>query len=161
MKELKRSLLYTYGIADLAFVLMVNMEIYFFPAFLTDHAQFSLVAAGQILGITSAVDIVFALVAGVLLQKVTLKFGGKYRSWFLIGPPAVAVLFLLQFTKIGNDTAAAIIIVFGFISSHLIWKVVVTAGGAMVGRLGRLSDERTILSISRVRLCCRYILFRI
>ena len=143
VKDLKRSLLYTYGIADLAFVLMVNMEIYFFPAFLTDHARFSLVKVGQILGITSAVDIVFALVAGVLLQKVTLKFGGKYRSWFLIGPPAVAVLFLLQFTKIGNDSVAAIIIVFGFFSSHLIWNIVVTASGAMVGRLSPLPHERT------------------
>jgi len=149
--HLKKSLLYTYGIADLAFVLMVNMEIYFFPAFLTDHAQFSLAAVGQILGITSAVDIIFALAAGVLLQKVTLKFGGKYRSWFLVGPPVVAVLFLLQFTKIGSDSVAAIIIVFGFFSSHLIWNIVVTAGGAMVGRLSPLTDERTILSTSRAQ----------
>ena len=94
--KLKKSLLYTYGIADLGFVLMVNMEVYFFPIFLTDHA---LSLSGQILGITSLIDIVFALVAGVLLQKATLKFGGKYRSWFLVGPPFVAVLFLLQFTK--------------------------------------------------------------
>ena len=151
MEKLKKSLLYTYGVADLAFVLMVNMEIYFFPAFLTDHAQFSLALVGQILGITSAVDIVFALVAGVLLQKVTLKFGGKYRSWFLIGPPLVAVLFLLQFTKIGSDSLAAIVIVFGFFSSHLVWNIVVTASGAMVGRLGRLSEERTILSTSRAQ----------
>jgi len=151
VERLKGSLLYTYGIADLAFVLMVNMEIYFFPAFLTDNAQFPLAVVGQILGITSAVEIVLALVAGVLLQKVTLKFGGKYRSWFLVGPPVVAVLFLLQFTKIGDDSVAAIIIIFGFFSSHLIWNIVVTAGGAMVGRLSRLSDERTILSTSRAQ----------
>jgi Na+/melibiose symporter-like transporter len=78
VEKLKKSLLYTYGIADLGFVLMVNMEVYFFPIFLTDHAQFSLSLSGQILGITSLIDIVFALVAGVLLQKTTLKFGGKY-----------------------------------------------------------------------------------
>ena len=130
---------------------MVNMEVYFFAAFLTDYAQFSLVLAGQILGITSAVDIVFALVAGVVLQKVTLKLGGKYRSWFLVGPPVVAVLFLLQFTKIGNDAVAAIIIVFGFVSSHLLWNVVVTAGGALIGRLSPLTNERTILSTSRAQ----------
>lgn len=92
--------------------------------------SFSLVAVMQILGITSAVDIVFALAAGVLLQKVTLRFGGKYRSWFLVGAPVVAVLFLLQFTKIGGDFVAAAIIVFGFFTSHLIWNVYVTAGGA-------------------------------
>ena len=151
VEKLKKSLLHTYGIADLGFVLMVNMEVYFFPIFLTDHAQFSLSMSGQILGITSLVDIFFALVAGVLLQKATLKFGGKYRSWFLVGPPVVAVLFLLQFTKIGSDSVAAVIIIFGFLSSHLIWNIVVTAGGSMVGRLSQLPDERTILSTSRAQ----------
>ena len=151
VEKLKKSLLYTYGIADLGFVLMVNMEVYFFPIFLTDHAQFSLSLSGQILGITSLIDIVFALVAGVLLQKATLKFGGKYRSWFLVGPPFVAVLFLLQFTKIGSDPVAAAVIIFGFLSSHLIWNIVVTAGGSMVGRLSQLPDERTILSTSRAQ----------
>ena len=151
VERLKKSLLYTYGIADLAFVLMVNMEVYFFPAFLTDHAQFSLSLSGRILGITSAIDIVFALVAGILLQKLTLKFGGKYRSWFLVGPPVVAALFLLQFTKIGSDSIAATIIILGFISSHLIWNIVVTAGGSMVGRLSHLPNEQTILSTSRAQ----------
>jgi len=150
-ERLGKPLLYTYGIADLFFVLMVNMEVYYFPAFLTDYARFSLDTLGIILGITSAVDIVCALAAGIILQKVNLKFGGKYRSWFLIGPPAVAVLFLLQFTRIGTDTVAAVIIISGFISSHLIWNVVVTAGGAMVGRLGRSPEERTILSASRAQ----------
>lgn len=151
VERLKKSLLYTFGTADLGFVLMVNMEVYFFPIFLTDHAQFSLSLSTKILGITSLIDIVFAIVAGVLLQKVTLKFGGKYRSWFLVGPPIVAVLFLLQFTKIGSDSVAAMIIVVGFLSSHLIWNIVVTAGGSMVGRLSQLPDERTILSTSRAQ----------
>ncbi|MEJ2246585.1 MAG: MFS transporter [Acidobacteriota bacterium] len=151
VEKLKKSLLYTYGIADLGFVLMVNMEVYFFPAFLTDYALFPVSLAGKVLLITSSIDILFALVAGVLLHKWTLKFGGKYRSWFLVGPPIVAVLFLLQFTKIGSNSFAAVVIIFGFISSHLIWNIVVTAGGSMVGRLSRLPEERTILSTSRAQ----------
>jgi len=148
---LRKSLLHTYGIADFAFVLMVNMEVYYFSAFLTDYARFSLKTVGWILFTTSFFDIGCALAAGIILQKVTLKFGGKYRSWFLVGPPAVAVLFLLQFTKIGSDALAAIIITFGFLSSHLIWNVLVTAGGAMVGRLSPLPRERTVLSASRAQ----------
>ncbi len=151
VERLNKSLLYTYGVGDLAFALMSNMEMFFFTAFLTDYAQFSLVIVGQILYLTSLVDIVCALVAGVILQRVTLKFGGKYRSWFLVGPPIVAPLFILQFTKIGSDFTAALIIVFGFIASHLLWNVVFTASGAMVGRLSQLPDERTILSASRAQ----------
>ncbi len=150
-ERLKKTLLYTYGAADLFFNLMISMEVFFFTAFLTDYAQFSLIVAGEILGFTSLVDIVCALAGGVILQKVTLKYGGKYRSWLLIGPPAVAPLFVLQFTKIGGNLTAAVIVVFGFIASHLLFNVVVSASGALLGRLSQLPDERTILSASRAQ----------
>lgn len=149
--RLKKSLLYTYGVGDLFFALMVNMEAYFFLVFLTDYARFSLAITGQILSLTSLIDIACALVGGVLLQKVTLKYGGKYRSWFLVGPPLVAPLFILQFTKIGADWTAVGLVMFGFVASHLLFNVVVSATGAMVGRLSQLPDERTILSTSRAQ----------
>src|SRR5512139_1209879 len=148
-ERLSKSLLYTYGIADMFFILMVNMEMFYFTAFLTDYAQFTMAVIGIILWITGAVDTVCALAAGVILQRVTLKHGGKYRSWFLVGPPIVAPLFVLQFSKIGNDWTAASIIVAAFILSHLLYNIVFTASGSMAGRLSPLPDERTILSTSR------------
>ena len=150
-KKLNRSLLYTYGIGDLGFVLITNMELFFFAAFLTDYAGFSLSLTGYVLGFTSLADIVFALVGGIILQKVTLMYGGKYRSWFLVGPPAVAVLFIAQFSKIGSTMSAASIIILGFTLSHLIWNIVFTASASMVGRLSPLSNERIILSASRAQ----------
>ena len=125
VEKLSKFVLYSYGIADLFFALMINMEAYFFTAFLTDYAQFSIALAGQILGLTSLIDIVCALAGGVLLQKVTLKYGGKYRSWFLVGPPLIAPLFILQFTKIGSNTTAALLVMLGFIAGHLLLNVVV------------------------------------
>jgi Na+/melibiose symporter-like transporter len=150
-ERLNKLLLYTYGVADLCFTLMVNMELYFFATFLTDYAQFSLLIVGQILGLTASIDMVCALAGGAILQKATLKYGGKYRSWFLIGPPVIAPLFILQFTKIGSDLTAAIIVMFGFVASHLLFNVVFSASGAMLGRLSQLPDERTILSTSRAQ----------
>ena len=123
-ERLNKSLLYTYGIADLGFVLVTNMELFFFAAFLTDRADFSLSLTGYILGFTSLADIAFALAGGIVLQKLTLRYGGKYRSWFLVGPPFVAALFILQFSRIGPSLPAALIIVFGFTGSHLIWNIV-------------------------------------
>jgi glycoside/pentoside/hexuronide:cation symporter, GPH family len=150
-ERLNKLLLHTYGIADLFFTLMVNMELYFFAAFLTDYAQFSLPIVAQILGVTASIDMVCALAGGAILQKTTLKYGGKYRSWFLIGPPIVAPLFILQFTKIANDLTAAIVVIFGFLASHLLFNVVFSANGAMLGRLSQMPDERTILSTSRAQ----------
>jgi glucuronide carrier protein len=150
-EKLNKSLLYTFGTGDLFFTLMVNMELYFFPAFLTDFARFSLVILTLILWITGVADIVCALVAGVLLQKVTLKFGGKFRSWLLVGPPIVAPFFILQFSKIGMGALAAGIIIVGFIVSHLIFNTVFAATGALVGTLTQRSDERTVLSSSRAQ----------
>jgi GPH family glycoside/pentoside/hexuronide:cation symporter len=151
VERLRKSLLYTFGVSDLFFNLMASVEGYLFAAFLTDYAQFSLIIVGQIILITSLVDVLCALVAGFVLQRITLGFGGKYRSWFLIGPPIVAPLYVLQFTKIGTDLVAASIIVFSFIASHLLWNVVYTAIGSMVGRLSQIPEERTILSASRAQ----------
>ncbi len=150
-ERLNKLILYTYGIAEFSFNLMINLEVYIFTAFLTDYAQFPLILAGKILTLTSSVDIVCALVGGLILQKVTLKHFGKYRSWFLVGPPLVAPFFILQFTKIGADWTAAAIVVTGFIVSHLLFNVVVSANGAMLGRLSQRPDERTILSSSRAQ----------
>ena len=150
-EKLGKVLLYTYGVPDLCFSLMINMEAFFFIVFLTDYAHFSLAYATQILILTSVIDIVCSLAGGVVLQKVNLKYGGKYRSWFLIGPPLVAPLFILQFTKIGSDAAAAAIITFGFVASHLLFNVVFAAGGSLMSRLSHLPEERTILSASRAQ----------
>ncbi len=149
VERLSKTVLYTFGVADMLFLLMANMEMFYFTAFLTDYAQFSMATISVILYITGVVDIVCSLVAGIILQKVTLNFGGKYRSWFLVGPPLVAPLFILQFTKLGNDLTAATIIIAGFILSHLLYNIVFTASGSIVGRLSQLPEERTILSTSR------------
>ncbi|HJX34308.1 MAG TPA: MFS transporter [Desulfatiglandales bacterium] len=150
-ERLKKSLLYTFGVGDLFFTLLVCMEVYFFNAFLTDYAKFSLVIVSFIVLVVGFGDILCALAAGVVLQKVSLKFGGKYRSWLLICPPIVALLFILQFSKIGGEYIAAAIIIFGFLASHLLWNVQFAATGALVGSLTQLPDERTILSSSRAQ----------
>ena len=151
MEKLKKSLLYTYGIGDMFFVLMVCMEMYYFTAFLTDYAQFPMKTVSAIQLFTGVFDIGCALLAGIMLQKINLKFGGKYRSWFLVGPLPVVLLFCLQFTRIGSEMTAIAIIIFGFLASHLIWNTVTSCGGAMVGRMTKRTDELTLLSTSRAQ----------
>ena len=151
MEKLKKSLLYTYGVGDMFFVLMVFMESYYFTAFLTDYAQFPMKTVGAIQYITGVFDIGCALLAGIMLQKVTLKFGGKYRSWFLVGPLPIVLLFSLQFTKIGSEMTAAVIIIIAFLTSHLLWNTVTASSGSLAGRMARRTDELTMLSSSRAQ----------
>jgi Na+/melibiose symporter-like transporter len=148
-ERLSKLLLHTFGVADMFFILMVNMEMFYFTAFLTDYAQFSMAVIGVILWITGVVDILCSLAAGIILQRVTLRFGGKYRSWFLVGPLIFAPLYVLQFTKLGSHLTAVSIIIAGFILSHLLYNVVFTASGSIVGKLSQLPEERTVLSTSR------------
>ena len=149
--KLKKSLLYTYGAGDMFFVLMVFMEMYYFTAFLTDYALFSLNTVRAVQIITGVFDIGCALLAGIMLQKVNLKFGGKYRSWFLVGPLPVALLFVFQFTRIGSEITAIGIIIIAFVASHLLWNTVVACSGSMVGRMTKRTEEITILSTSRAQ----------
>jgi Na+/melibiose symporter-like transporter len=44
-EKLEKSILYTYGIADLFFIMLVNMEMFYFTAFLTEYVQFSMSTA--------------------------------------------------------------------------------------------------------------------
>jgi Na+/melibiose symporter-like transporter len=150
-QQFYKLLLYTYGVPDLFFGLLIAMEIYFFPLFLTDYAQFPMFIVTQILWITGLLDIVCTFGGGVILQKTALKFGGKYRSWFLIGPVIAAPLFILQFTIFGRDWPAAVVIIVGFVASHLLANVFYTAGGVMVGTISRKPEDTTIMSASRAQ----------
>ncbi len=150
-EKLKKSLLYTYGIGDLCFTLLVCMEIYYFPVFLTDYAKFSLGTSSVIAYVTAAGDIVCAFLAGAVLQRVSFKFGGQFRSWLVIAPPLVVILFLFQFSKVGGEYLAATIIIIGFLTSHLFWNVGYGAIGGLMGSITQDPDERTILSSSRAQ----------
>jgi Na+/melibiose symporter-like transporter len=150
-ERLKRSLLYSFGVGDLFFTLLVCMEVFFFNAFLTDYAKFSLKIYNIIVVATGSGDILCALVAGVVLQRLSVKLRGGYRSWLLLCPPIVVPLFILQFSRIGGEYMAAAIIIFGFLASHLLWNVGYAATGALAGSLTQRPDERTILSSSRAQ----------
>ncbi|NLA73997.1 MAG: sugar transporter, partial [Deltaproteobacteria bacterium] len=122
-EKLKKSLLYTYGIGDLCFTLLVCMEVYYFTVFLTDYAKFSMLTGNVIVYVTGVGDIVCAFLAGVILQKVSFKSGGKYRPWLIIAPPLIVILFIFQFSNVGNEALAATVIIIGFLASHLFWNV--------------------------------------
>ncbi len=145
MKGLTSKVKSVWGIGDMGFSFMVNVELMFFLKFLTDVAQFPLGVAAMISSVTGIADMVSALLAGVFIDKMNLK-GGKYRPWLIYFPVIIVVLYALQFSAIGSTTTAAIIVCAAFIVSHALWNVTWTANRALVGVLSENPSDRAFLS---------------
>ncbi|HWS43114.1 MAG TPA: MFS transporter [Pseudoflavonifractor sp.] len=136
-----------YGVGKLLFAMMTCCELYYFSAFLTDSALLATALVASILSITSVVDFVLSFFIGVFLETIRLPWG-KYRSWLLVAPPIVTVLYMLMFTRVSdNETVAAAVIIVAFILSHLIWSI----GEASINSMSLVMtddlDERARLSV--------------
>lgn len=147
-KQLKKSVINLFGIPSFGFQLFVNMEVFYFAAFMTDAAKLPLALVGTVLMITSIFDILWVPTAGVLLEKSNMRWG-KYRSWLLVGPPFAALFFILQFAKIGTPTVNAVLITIGFVVSHLIWNIYYSGHVALNSSMTTVREERIAMSSNR------------
>ena len=147
-KSLTKAVINLYGLPSFGFQFFVNMEVFFFAAFLTDYAKIPVAMAGTVLMVTSIFDIVWVPTAGVILEKSGMRWG-RYRSWLLIGPPLAALFFVLQFARIGTPTMNAILISVGFIVSHLIWNIFYAGHIAMNNSMTTLREERISMASNR------------
>ncbi|PLX42395.1 MAG: sugar transporter [Deltaproteobacteria bacterium] len=147
-RSLKKSVINLYGLPSFGFQLFVNMEVFFFAAFLTDFAKIPVATAGTVLMVTSIFDIFWVPTAGVLLEKSNMRWG-RYRSWLLVGPPLAAAFFALQFMKIGDPMMNAVLISIGFIVSHLIWNIFYAAHIAMNNSMTTVREERISMASNR------------
>ncbi len=147
-KGLKKSVINLYGIPSFGFQVFVSMEVFFFAAFLTDFAKLPIALVGTVLMVTSIFDILWVPTAGVILEKSNMKWG-KYRSWLLVGPPFAALFYVLQFSKIGSPTTNAVIIIIGFLASHLIWNIFYAGHIALNSSMTSVREERISMATNR------------
>ncbi|MFZ5644763.1 MAG: MFS transporter [Bacillota bacterium] len=147
-KALKKSVINLYGLPSFGFQLFVNMEVFYFAAFITDFAKLPMALVGTVLLVTSIFDILWVPTAGVILEKSNMKWG-KYRSWLLVGPPFAALFFILQFSKIGSPTTNAVLIIIGFLVSHLIWNIFYAGHIALNSSMTPVREERIAMSSNR------------
>lgn len=147
-KKLSKTVINLYGLPSFGFQLFVNMEVFFFAAFLTDFAKLPMALVGTVLLVTSIFDILWVPTAGIILEKSNMKWG-KYRSWLLVGPPLAALFFILQFSKIGSATTNAILITIGFVVSHLIWNIFYAGHIALNSSMTTVREERIAMSTNR------------
>ena len=141
---------FIYFLAKFFFSSMTCCELYYFSAYLTDSAMFSVAIVGMILSVTSILDTLFSLVNGVVLQKVgDLMPWGTYRSWLLVAPPLALVTFIFCFIRVSdNEMVAAVIIIIAFFVSHVIWSLAEAAYITMSVVMTDDTNERAAMSIN-------------
>ncbi|KNZ41623.1 MFS transporter [Acetobacterium bakii] len=148
-KPLKKSVLNLYGLPSFGFQTLVTIEVMFFAAFLTDFAKLPLALVSTILLATSLIDILAVPTSGVILEKSNLKWG-KYRSWLLVGPPVAAMFYVLQFTQLGGSpNVSALIILIGFVVSHLVWNTFYAAHISLNNAMTTDRGERISMASNR------------
>jgi sugar (glycoside-pentoside-hexuronide) transporter len=148
-KPLKKSAINLYGLPSFGFQTLVNIEVMFFAAFLTDFAKIPLALVSLVLLATSIVDILAVPTAGVILEKSNMKWG-KYRSWLLVGPPVAALFYILQFSQLGGSAETTALIIFvGFAISHLVWNTFYAAHISMNNALTTVREERITMAGNR------------
>ena len=148
-KPLSKAIKMFYGIGDMGFSLMTSVEIYFFVFFLTNIAQYSLVTVAIIGSVTSIVDAVLSPIYGGIISGMKPMKWGRNRSWLLVGPPLVVILYVFQYTRIGPEAVAAVIVCAGFILSHITWNIGWVASVSMISVLANNPEERALLSSHR------------
>ena len=148
-KGISKALKYFYGVGDCGFTLMTNVESYYFQFFLTNLARFSTGTAALIGTITTAVDACLSWIYGAILNSVKPKKWGRYRSWLVMLPWIVPFLYAFQFMKVGTGTLSVVIVILGFISSHIVWNFPYVANVSMIAVAGKTPDERAQLASTR------------
>lgn len=149
-KPLSTTLKYLFGVGDAGFILMSNVETFYFMTFLTDLAVFAPAIAGVINSVFSIVDALLSWLYGGILNGTNVKKWGRYRSWLVLTPWIVPFIFAFQFIRVsGNEVLSAVIITAAAIISHVIWNIGYVANATLVSVVGRTPEDRATLASSR------------
>lgn len=144
----KKSTLIGWGMGDFGFQLMIYVSVAYFSAFLTDYAELPIGLAGVILTITGIGDAVTQPFSGVLVTKMNMRWG-KYRSWYIVGPPIVLAAFVMTFTKIGSPVVTAAIIFIFYVIARFTFNCIWASHLALIPYVGKSNKERSFMSASR------------
>lgn len=149
-KRLSSALRNFFGVGDAGFVLMSNIETFYFMDFLTGLGGFTPVIAGLINSVFSTVDACLSWIYGGILNGTKAKRWGRYRSWMILTPWLVPFLFAFQFIRIGeNEMLSAVIIIAAAIISHVVWNIGYVANATLVSVVGKTPEDKATLSSSR------------
>lgn len=148
-KGLSKALRTFYGVGDCGYTLACNVETYFFSFFLTNMAQYSMGTISVLTTVISVVCAVLVGVAGGIINSSKPMKWGRYRSWLVVIPWLIPLIYPFQFVKIGNGVVSGLIIMAAAIISHTLWQFPYVASISMISVAGKTQEERAQLSSTR------------
>lgn len=149
-KKLSAALRNAYGVGDAGFVLMSNIETFYFMNFLTGVGGFSPMIAAMINSVFSIIDACLSWLYGGIINGSKAMKWGRYRSWLIVVPWIVPFIYAFQFIRIGdNEMASAVLIIIAAVVSHVIWNFAYVANATLVSVVGKTPEDRAALSSSR------------
>ncbi|MDY3918403.1 MAG: MFS transporter [Candidatus Limivivens sp.] len=149
-KPLSNALRYFFGVGDAGFVLMSNIETFYFMTFLTDLAGFTAGIAGLINSVFTTVDACLSWLYGGIINGTKAKKWGRYRSWLIMLPWIVPFLYAFMFIRVSdNEMLSAVIIIIAAIASHVAWNFPYVANATLVSVVGKTPEDKATLASSR------------
>lgn len=149
-KPLSTGLKIFYGVGDFGFNIMNSVENYYFVFFLTNCAMLDPVLAGVVSTVGSVIDAIVGWLWGAIINTIKPMRWGRYRSWLLIVPWFVPILFCLDYVKFSEDPimTAALITIF-YVLSHCTWDFPYVANVSMIAVVGKTAEQRAHLASTR------------
>ncbi len=149
-KPLSTSLKLFFGVGDFGFNLMSSVETYYFVFFLTNFAMFDAATAAIVSGAGSMVDAILGWMYGGFINSLKPMKWGRYRSWLLVMPWIVPILFCFEFTRLSDNTIlAAALIIFFNVTSHAAWDFPYVANISMISMAAKTPEDRARMASTR------------
>jgi GPH family glycoside/pentoside/hexuronide:cation symporter len=148
-KPISKTTRFWYGFGDCWFTIMSNVETFYFNFFLTNVAMFATEIATTISLIISLLDAFLSWIYGGIINALKPGRWGRYRTWLIMVPWIIPFLYALEFLKIGEGMISYIVVLFGGITSHILWNFPYAANSTLVSVAGGTPEGRAALASSR------------
>ena len=150
-KALSAKTKFWFGFGDFGFTLMSNVETFYWNAFLTNLAGFTVAMTGVITSVASTIDACLSWIYGGLINAWKPGKSGRYRTWLIKITWIVPFIYAFQFLRVSdNDAVAATVCCAAAVISHIIWNFPYAANATMVSVAAQgVPENRAALASSR------------
>ncbi len=144
--------IYTYGIGEFGSTFFISLVSYYLLFYMTDIARIPLAVAGILYSLLQWVEAFTAIGAGMLIDNKHFR-SGRYRPWLLGGSILCMIGTVVFFTKFPvNSTATTVLFAVFYFVSYAGYNCMWIAYRALIGIIGRTSQETVSLTVSGTQL---------
>ena len=148
-KPISKNLKRFFGVGDFGFTFMSNIDTFYSSYFFTNIAKLPLAVITVMTTISAVVDAILSCLYGAWMNKIKPQKWGRYRSWLLMTPWMVPILFAFQFITVADGFIGIAVMLIAMITSRIAWNLPFIANLSMINVAGKTPDDRMALSSTR------------